>query len=230
MHVTFLARRRSVDKPSCQCDDGVVETPPTHQLLDRVVEAVRRTPDGPAVRADEGETLQALAALHELRAHLLAWEPQLIEAAREQGVSWARLAPVLGVTSRQAAERRYLRLRPGVDAELTGEQRVQSTRDRRAGDRAVAAWARDHAAELRQIAGQVSGVPGLSSGGRRRARTLVSSMSGDDPATLLEPLAEMHRDLVDEHTKLAERVDQVSRRVRRVRRETQRRRGSAAQS
>jgi hypothetical protein len=207
-----------------------MESARAQELLDRVVAAVRRTPAGPAAEAEPEETLAALAALHDLRSQLLAWEPQLIEAARKQGASWARLATVLGVTSRQAAERRYLRLRPGDDAELTREERVQATRDERAGDRAVAAWARKNASDLRQIAGQVSGLPGLSSAGRRRARALISSMAGDDPVTLLAPLADMHRDLVDGHQELAEKVDQVSRRVRRVRRETQRRRASPAQS
>ena len=41
-----------------------------------------------------------------------AWEPMLIGAARDRGVSWAAIAPVLGVASRQAAERRHLRLNP----------------------------------------------------------------------------------------------------------------------
>lgn len=220
-----------------------VEDVRTHELLDHVVRAVRRTASsadrdrGEEVRRttaagpdDEEATLAALAALHEIRAHLLAWEPQLIEAAREQGVSWARLAPVLGVTSRQAAERRYLRLRPGSDSGLTREERVQATRDRRAGDRAVAAWARDNASQLRQIAGQVSAVGGLSASGRRRAKALASSLTGDDPALLLAPLADMHADLADDHVQLAAQVDAVGRSVSRVREQTRRRRRSADRS
>lgn len=208
-----------------------VDGPQAHELLDQVVREVRRTTTAGAAGSGAGEdTLQALAALHELRAQLLAWEPQLIEAAREQGVSWARLAPVLGVTSRQAAERRYLRLRPGSDAALTREERVQAARDERAGDRAVAAWARENASELRQIAGQVSALTGLSRSGRKRANALASSLTGDDPSALIEPLADMQADLVDDHVGLADRVDDVGRRVRRVRTETQRRRSSAAQS
>ncbi len=201
------------------------------ELLDQVVRAVRRTTEGGAGDGGTGENaLDALAALHELRARLLVWEPQLIEAAREHGVSWAGLAPVLGVTSRQAAERRYLRLRPAGDSALTREERVQATRDERAGDRAVAAWARDNASELRQIAGQVSALPGLTRSGRRRAKALASSLTGDDPSALLGPLAEMHGDLVEAHGTLADQVDEVGQRVRRVRTETQRRRGSAVQS
>lgn len=191
--------------------------------LARVFGAVRRTSDG---GADEDEALDALQALHTLRDQLSTWEPMLIEAAREAGVSWARIAPALGVTSRQAAERRYLRLRPNEDSALTREQRVQATRDERAGDRAVAVWARQNASELRQIAGQVSALTGLSRSGRRDAAALADSLTGDDPATLLEPLADMHEHLVDDHGHLAARVDDVGRRVDRLRQETRRRRGA----
>ncbi|WP_130445308.1 hypothetical protein [Kribbella rubisoli] len=59
-----------------------------------------------------------------MREWLAAWEPLLIGAAREQGVSWAELAPALGVASRQAAERRHLRLNPhSADLpDMTGEE------------------------------------------------------------------------------------------------------------
>lgn len=204
-----------------------MEGPRADELLAEVREALRRPT---TAHAAGEETLHALAALHDLRDLLQAWEPLLIEAAREQGVSWARLAPALGVTSRQAAERRYLRMRAADDAALTGEERVQATRDARAGDRAVAAWARENAAELRQIAGQVSGAGGLSQAGRRQARALATSLTGDDPAELLAPLTAARRHLLDEHPHLAERVDQVSRRVSKVRADTQRRRERSAQS
>jgi hypothetical protein len=196
-----------------------------HEALDQVLEAVRRTPEiAGEETAGAAAALEALAALNDLREQLLAWEPALIETARESGVSWARLAPVLGVTSRQAAERRYLRLKPGQDERLTREQRVRATRDERAGDRAVAEWARANASELRQIAGQVSSVTGLSNTGRRRARTLTGSLTDDDPSTLITPLSDMHEHLVEDHAKLAAQVDAVGQRVERVRRETQRRR------
>ncbi|MDV3296328.1 MAG: hypothetical protein LOY01_11030, partial [Brachybacterium paraconglomeratum] len=113
----------------------------------------------------EGDPLDALVALRALRGLLASWEPALIEEARAGGASWASLAPALGVGTRQAAERRYLRLRPREDDSLTREERVRAARDQRAGDRAVAAWARDNASELRQVAGRASAAPGLSSGG-----------------------------------------------------------------
>jgi hypothetical protein len=201
-------------------DDGRRES-----ALDLVVEAIHRAPGG---IAEEDDTLRALEALHDLREQLDAWEPILIASARARGVSWARLAPVLGVTSRQAAERRYLRMRPSQDADLTKEQRVQAARDERAGDRAVAAWAREHAGELRQIAGQVSALQGLRGSARTRARALAGELTQDDPTSLLEPLTEMRGDLVEDHAHLAEQVDAVGRRVVALREETQRQRESPA--
>src|SRR3954451_15992176 len=79
------------------------------------------------------DALAALTLLRHLREELAEWEPRLIAAARSHGASWIQLAPALGVASRQAAERRYLRLRPDDTGEATtGEQRVRAERDRRA--------------------------------------------------------------------------------------------------
>jgi hypothetical protein len=208
--------------------------------LDLLVEALRRTAapadarshrSGRDERAAEAgssqSTLDALAALHRLRERLQTWEPVLIEGARAEGASWAQLAPVLGVTTRQAAERRYLRLKPSADPALTREERVQAARDERAGDRAVAAWARENASELRQIAGQVSALTRLSAAGRRDAKALATSLTDDDPSSLVGPLADMHEHLVEEHVTLAAQVEAVGRKVGKVRRETQRRREPA---
>jgi hypothetical protein len=184
---------------------------------DALLEVVTRLQtSAPAPGADD--VLVALASLHELLDDLKAWEPLLIEAARAQGVSWSALAPVLGVTSRQAAERRYLRMRPHRDSTLTGEQRVQDTRDSRAGERAVAAWAREHAAELRELAARVSAVAGLSTAGRRGAKALRDSLGSDDAAELLAPLRRMHAHLIDAHDSLAAEVHHVGERTDRVRR------------
>src|SRR4051795_10002593 len=113
------------------------------QRVQKVVSAAR---DGDA-SAEEG--LAALSALRAVREQLGGWEPELIAAARAGGASWAELAPALGVASRQAAERRYLRIRRTAhdDADATGDQRVTAERDRRAGTRAVADWARAHSAD-----------------------------------------------------------------------------------
>ncbi|MEU4803792.1 hypothetical protein [Actinosynnema sp. NPDC023587] len=134
-------------------------------------ETVREAVDG------EGDVLAALELLRRLRAELTGWEPRLIEAARARGTSWARLAPALGVASRQAAERRYLRLRQ--DLGDTAEGRVRAERDRRAGERAVAAWAREHAGSLRDLGGRVAVVDVL----------VREALAADDTAALLAPLA-----------------------------------------
>ncbi|WP_218920461.1 hypothetical protein [Lentzea guizhouensis] len=114
-------------------------------------ETVRATAAAPGTA---NEVLAALMLLRELRDELSGWEPQLIEAARALGTSWADLAPALGVASRQAAERRYLRVRRTGEGG-TGDERVQAERDRRAGDKAVTAWARENAGVLRVLAAQV---------------------------------------------------------------------------
>ena len=152
--------------------------------------------------------LGALAALRKVRDQLAEWEPELIAAARAAGASWTALAPALGVASRQAAERRYLRLQPNGNGngELTREGRVRATRDRRAGERAVTAWARENSAELRQVAGQVSGLPGLSEAGQRDAELLHAELGGDDTSTLLQPLSTMQSYLSEEHSDLAGRI------------------------
>src|SRR4051812_4020457 len=72
---------------------------------------------GGAAPTPRQAALTALTALRHLRDHLDGWEPQLVAAARADGASWAELAPAMGVASRQAAERRYLRIRrSGQDA------------------------------------------------------------------------------------------------------------------
>jgi hypothetical protein len=58
-------------------------------------------------------SMRELAELDELRAARAALdirELELIDRARHQGATWAQLAAVLGVTSRQAAEQRRQRL------------------------------------------------------------------------------------------------------------------------
>jgi hypothetical protein len=166
-----------------------------------------------ALRAGEAASVpfvDALTDLRELRDQLAAWEPELVTAARAAGLSWITLAPALGVTSRQAAERRYLRSQPTDDGASTGEARVDATRDQRAGDRAVAAWARENSAELRQLAGQVSGLDDLTPAGRRDADRVHAELAGDDTATLLEPLTTMRSHLTDGHAELGDRIGAVT--------------------
>src|SRR5262249_44127641 len=162
----------------------------------------------------------ALLALRHLRDQLDAWEPELVAAARAAGASWAELAPVLGVASRQAAERRYLRTRtPGQgEGDLTRDQRVQAERDRRAGNRAVDAWAGEHGADLRQLAGQVSALTELGPAGQDSVDRVHAALGGDDLMRLMDLLIDAHRHLP---TALADRVDAMTHDTADVRSTTQ---------
>jgi hypothetical protein len=160
--------------------------------------------------ATPADLIAALTVLRRLREELAGWEPELITAAREQNVSWTALAPALGVTSRQAAERRYLRLRPSGTGEQTGEQRVRAHRDKRAGDRAVAAWARDNAAILRQLAGQISALPDLPNRARHHADLVGQALADNDPTSLLSPLADTHTHLAATHAGLAAQIQSIT--------------------
>ncbi|MCW6005176.1 hypothetical protein K1W54_11375 [Micromonospora sp. CPCC 205371] len=169
--------------------------------------------DGGMVTASTGDpVLQALASLRELRVLLDEWEPQLIGMARAAGISWAELAPALGVASRQAAERRYLRLhRTGAEAAgTTQDQRVRAVRDRRAGDRAVTAWARAHSADLRRLAVQVSTLTDLDPAAQPSLDRLHDALGTDDPAALIPLLAATHEHLPEAHEGLADRVAGVT--------------------
>lgn len=180
--------------------------------------------DRAAVPAEQ--VLEALAALHRLRARLDVWEPRLIALAREAGVSWAQLAPVLGVASRQAAERRYLRLHQPEDGTegTTRDARVQAVRDRRAGDRAVSAWARDHGADLRQLAGQITALTDLGPQAQPSLDRLHDALGGDDAAALVPLLAATREHLTADHAALADRVAGVTQDTDQVRDESRRRR------
>lgn len=155
------------------------------------------------------DVLAALVLLRHLRERIAAWEPELIAAARERGVSWVRLAPALGVASRQAAERRFLRLRPDGES-TTAEQRVRAERDRRAGDRAVAAWAQRNAAVLRSLAGQVSAIDPVDVSSRHVVRRVHEALAVDDSTALLDPLAAMAAHLGSSHPELARKLTDVA--------------------
>lgn len=171
---------------------------------------------------EPAEVLAALRVLRALRDELTAWEPQLIKAARDAGVSWAELAPALGVASRQAAERRYLRLRDATGSGNTADQRVQETRDRRAEEKAVTRWARENSASLRRLAGQISALEGVPGVGRVRR-----ALAEDDASALLSPLAGVSQHLDQVYPELAVEVTALHEHMDRVRRETQERRQSS---
>jgi hypothetical protein len=183
------------------------------QGVHEVVLAARRG-DAPS-----DQVLAALTALRSVREQLGAWEPELIAAARAGGTSWASLAPALGVASRQAAERRFLRLRPSATGETTGEARVDAERDRRAGDRAVADWARRNSAVLRQLAGQVSALDGLDAAARENADRLGHALGDDDVTSLLSPLDALRPHLTRHHAGLADQLGAISEQTDQLRRD-----------
>jgi hypothetical protein len=185
----------------------------THTVegLERIEAAVGSARSGAPANPDSEQFLMALALLRQMREQLAGWEPELIDAARANGASWAQLAPALGVASRQAAERRALRLRPGTnEAVTTGDQRVAAERDRRAEVRAIDAWAREHSADLRVLAAQVGGLTGLPRGADAPMAALHEALGGADPAALLAPLAGTRPHLGAGHRALAVRIDAVA--------------------
>jgi hypothetical protein len=186
--------------------------------------------------AGGARVLAALETLREVRGCLDRWEPALITAARGRGLTWAQIAPALGLASRQAAERRYLRLNPhAVDGpESTREGRVEATRNERSADRAVADWARGHAAELRQLAGQLTAValgsavaedggsgPSAPGGDGPGLDRLRAALAGDDAADLVDPLTSLggavRAELRARHPGLADQVSRLARTTEQIR-------------
>jgi hypothetical protein len=205
--------------------DSDQEHPPpidATQALESVTAIVHATDprdSGPPPSAHQ--VTAALTLLRELRTELATWEPQLIAAARDLGVSWADLAPALGVTSRQAAERRYLRLRPSPSTGTTGDQRVQAERDKRAGERAVTHWARLNSAHLRQLAGQISTLDNLSTSAQNQVTLVREALAHDDASRLLRPLADASPHLQPTHPALTTLINTVTEHTDQLRRDTQ---------
>lgn len=182
-----------------------------HAIDDALRDAERESADTPhAPGPGPEQALASLMLLRQVREQLAGWETGLIETARDAGASWADLAHPLGVASRQAAERRYLRGRPGP-AGTTGEQRVQATRERRAAERTNATWARRNAADLRRIAGQITALTDLPATARLPLSQLHAALAHDDPAELIRPLNATRAHLATTHPDLAARLDTLTR-------------------
>jgi hypothetical protein len=183
------------------------------QAIDDALRTARQEAAAPEVSDAPGpgpeQALASLLLLRQVREQLAGWETGLIETARDAGASWADLAHPLGVASRQAAERRYLRNRPGP-AGTTGEQRVQATRDRRAAERNTTAWARRNAAALRRIAGQITALTDLPTAARRPLSQLHAALAVDDPADLIHPLNATRPHLTTTHPDLAAELDALA--------------------
>ncbi|ANZ17229.1 putative Hsp18 transcriptional regulator [Streptomyces noursei ATCC 11455] len=171
--------------------------------------AQHKAPDAPHTDPGPEQALASLLLLRQVREQLAGWETGLIETARHAGASWADLAHPLGVASRQAAERRYLRNRPGP-AGTTGEQRVQATRERRAAERTAVTWARRNAADLRRIAGQITALTDLPTAARLPLSQLHAALGHDDPAALVHPLNATRPHLTTTHPDLAAQLDTLT--------------------
>ncbi|WP_030709140.1 hypothetical protein [Streptomyces sp. NRRL F-2580] len=206
--------------------------PAAAAALDAIDQAVRHaqrssagTPPTEPTGAGPHPALAALLMLREIREQLAGWESGLIETARGQGASWADLAGPLGVASRQAAERRYLRLRPGT-AGSTGEERVQATRDTRAADRAVTAWARDNAADLRRLAGQITALTDLPDAAAAAVGELNRALADNDAARLVRPLTDTRPHLRPEDSALVDHLDAMTRHTDHLRQDSRDRRST----
>ncbi|MFE7301822.1 type III effector protein [Streptomyces sp. NPDC057579] len=180
-----------------------------HAMDDVLYAARQETSDAAHAGPGPEQALASLLLLRQVREQLAAWETGLIETARHAGASWADLAHPLGVASRQAAERRYLRNRPGP-AGTTGEQRVQATRVRRAAERTAATWARRNAADLRRMAGQITALTDLPAAARHSLSQLHAALAHDDPADLIDPLNATRPHLTTTHPDLAARLDTLT--------------------
>ncbi|MGW7362448.1 type III effector protein [Streptomyces sp. NPDC054841] len=177
---------------------------------DALRDAQHETPD--AAGPGPEQALASLMLLRQVREQLAGWETGLIETAREAGASWADLARPLGVASRQAAERRYLRGRPGAVG-TTGEQRVTATRQARAAERAAVTWARANAADLRRLAGQITALAHLAPEARSAQAALYAALGATDAAELIAPLTGMRPYLDAHHTGLVKCLDALDDRL-----------------
>ena len=207
-------------------DDAVpgANPPPAGRDLAAVVTALAATahavghPSTATPPVSTAELLETLVLLRWAQTELAGLEPVLIAAARTAGVSWQALAPALGVASRQAAERRYLRSTAGPTEHsgATRDDRVQAVRDQRAADRAVAAWANGNTADLRRLAGQITALTDLGDAANHDLAHLHQALGHTDAATLPGLLAATHQHLPG-HPDLAAQVDAVTARTDQIR-------------
>jgi hypothetical protein len=99
------------------------------------------------------DALDALAIIRALRVTLDRQESSLLSLAREAGVPWQRLAVVMHLKSRQAAEQRARRL----EAMQAGEGRSErAARARHANQAKEASWLTLHHKDIRRAAQDLS--------------------------------------------------------------------------
>jgi hypothetical protein len=188
--------------------------------------ATPAAPAGEVAAVSAADLLDALVVLRWIQTQLTAIEPALISAARGAGVSWQALAPALGVASRQAAERRFLRLTPATTGHPdTREGRVRAERDRRASVRAVDRWANANTADLRRLAGQITSLTDLDPSATADIGRLHQAL-GDPDATALPALLTETRRYLHAHPQLAGQIDAIDSNTQQVRRDTAHRRNT----
>ena len=193
------------------------DTPPQSRDLAAVAAAVAATAHAVSQPATGGppvegaDLLDALVLLRWAQTELAGLEPTLIAAARAAGLSWQALAPALGVASRQAAERRYLRSvsAPTDQPGATRDDRVQAERDRRAAHRAVARWANDNTADLRRLAGQITALTDLGEAATGDLAQLHQALGDADATALPGLLAATHQHLPG-HPELAAQIAAIT--------------------
>ncbi|MFC6599271.1 type III effector protein [Kitasatospora paranensis] len=222
-------RTPSVDPPAPVEPASFAAAAAALAAIDDAVRTARTRAPQPAPEEQEGPApaLAAVLLLRELRTELAGWEAGLVENARDAGATWADLAHPMGVASRQAAENRYLRLKPARGTPrpaATGAGRVKAVRDRRAAQRTVTTWARDNAAELRVLAAQLAGLADLAPAADAARAALTTALGADDAAGLVAPLAAMRAHLAADHAHLASRLDDLTHHTDRLRHDSNQRR------
>ncbi|MFE3143379.1 hypothetical protein [Streptomyces scopuliridis] len=147
----------------------------------------------PRVPADD--VLAALTMLDDARARLDALEHDLLRAARSRDASWATVAGALGLSTRQSAESRALRLERSRKAFSDGRdvaaQRADRTRQRNAD-----AWLVAHEERIRTVCGQIvdttAAWPHLTSNPLARVHRLAAALAlAAAPADPADQLTEL---------------------------------------
>ncbi len=225
----FLTRhlyddKKKVNEKMTMVGDGMAETPDRAALpapasrdlavVTAAIMALAHAVEQPTTGnrgVKSAELLDALVLLRWAQNELAGLEPTLIAAARTAGISWQALAPALGVASRQAAERRYLRstATPTDQPGDTRDARVQAERDCRAGHRAAARWANDNTADLRRLAGQITALTDLDETAATALGRLHQALGDADASALPALLAAVNHHLA-EHPDLADQIDTVT--------------------
>ncbi|MFE9298380.1 hypothetical protein [Streptomyces niveus] len=144
------------------------------------------------------DVLAALTMMDDDRARLDALEHDLLRAARSRDASWATVADALGLSTRQSAESRALRLersQKGSDSRDVAAQRAD-----RASQRNTDAWLVAHEERIRIICEQIIDAtpawPHLTANPLARVHRLAAILaSGAGPAHLADRLAELRLEI-----------------------------------